>query len=87
VRGAKSGDVVEIDLIELTPFGAGKSAILRDFGVLRREFPEPMALSSSVRDGRAWFGGLAAFRYRSTPTSARSRRCRPKATSPLTLAP
>ena len=38
VRGAKPGDVVAIDLIELTPFGSGKSAILRDFGVLRREF-------------------------------------------------
>src|SRR6266481_8974258 len=37
VRGAKPGDVVAIDLIELTPFGSGKSAILRDFGVLRRE--------------------------------------------------
>jgi amidase len=57
VRGAKPGDVVAIDLIELTPFGIGKSAILRDFGVLRREFLEPMALSSPVRDGRAWFGG------------------------------
>src|SRR5215472_1678684 len=57
VRGAKPGDVVAIDLIELIPFGSGKSAILRDFGVLRREFPEPMALSSEVRDGRAWFGG------------------------------
>jgi amidase len=57
VRGAKPGDVVAIDLIELTPFGSGKSAILRDFGVLCREFPEPMAVSSDVRDGRAWFGG------------------------------
>jgi len=53
VRGAKPGDVVVIDLIELTPFGSGKSAILRDFGVLRREFPEPMALSSPVCDGPA----------------------------------
>jgi hypothetical protein len=66
VRGAKPGDVVAIDLIELTPFGSGKSAILRDFGVLRREFPEPVALSSPVRDGRAWFA--AVFRYRSTRT-------------------
>jgi acetamidase/formamidase len=57
VRGAKPRDVVAIDLIELTPFGSGKSAILRDFGVLRREFPEPMVLSSPVREGRAWFGG------------------------------
>jgi amidase len=57
VRGAQPGDVVPIDLIELTPFGSGKSAIPRDFGVLRREFPEPMTVSSEVRDGRAWFGG------------------------------
>ena len=61
VRGAKPGDVVAIDLIELTPFGSGKSAILRDFGVLRREFPEPMAVSSEVREGRAWFGGRIAL--------------------------
>ena len=53
MRGAKPGDAVAIDLIELTPFGSGKSATLRDFDVLRREFPEPMALSSPVRDGRA----------------------------------
>jgi amidase len=39
VRGAKPSDVVAIDLIELTPFGSGKSAILRDFGVLRRRVP------------------------------------------------
>jgi amidase len=57
VRGARPSDVVAIDLIDLTPFGSGKSAILRDFGVLRREFAEPMAVSSEVRDGRAWFGG------------------------------
>jgi amidase len=57
VRGAKSGDVVAIHLIELSPFGSGKSAILPDFGVLRREFLETVALSSPVRDGRAWFGG------------------------------
>jgi acetamidase/formamidase len=58
LRGAKPGDVVAIDLIELIPFGSGKSAILRDFGVLRREFLEPMAVSSEVRDGRAWFGRI-----------------------------
>jgi amidase len=57
VRDARPGDVVAIDLLELKPFGGGKTAILRDFGVLRREFPEPMAISSPLRDGRAWFGG------------------------------
>jgi acetamidase/formamidase len=78
VRGAKPGDVVAIDLIELRQFGSGKSAILRDFGVLRREFPEPMAVSSEVREGRAWFSGRIPLP--SIPSSARSRRCRPKAT-------
>ena len=57
MRGGKFGDVVAIDVTEPTPFGVGNSAILRDFGVLRREFPEPMALSSPVRDGRDRFGG------------------------------
>jgi acetamidase/formamidase len=50
-----------IDLIELMPFGSGKSAILRDFGVLRREFQEPMAVSSEVREGCARFGGRISF--------------------------
>ena len=53
MRGAKPGDAVAIDLIELAPFGSGKSATLRDFDVLQREFPGPMVLSSPVRDGRA----------------------------------
>ncbi len=63
VRGAKPGDVVAINPIELTPFATG--TILRDFGVLRRELPEP---SLPVHDGRAWFAATQ-------PISARSRRC------------
>jgi acetamidase/formamidase len=54
---AAPGDVVAIDLIELTPLGVDKSAILWDFGMLRREFLEPKALFSPVHDGGAWFGG------------------------------
>jgi acetamidase/formamidase len=57
VHGAKPGDAVATDLIELTSFGSGKSAIPRDFRVLHREFSEPVAVSSEVRNGRAWFGG------------------------------
>ena len=57
VRGARPGDAVVVDLLEITPHGEGKTAILRDFGVLRREFAEPWALSCPVKDGRAWFGG------------------------------
>jgi len=37
IRGARPGDAVVVDLLEITPHGEGKTAILRDFGVLRRE--------------------------------------------------
>jgi amidase len=57
VRGAEPGDAVTVHLLEITPHGTGKTAILRDFGVLRREFAEPAALACPVRDGQAWFGG------------------------------
>ena len=57
VRGAEPGDAVAIDLLEITPHADGITAILRDFGVLRKEYGEPKALACPVRDGRAWFGG------------------------------
>jgi len=62
VRGAEPGDAVVVELLEITPHGEGITAILRDFGVLRREFREPRALSCPVRDGRAWFGGRIPLR-------------------------
>src|SRR5256886_16432580 len=57
IRGARPGDAVVVELLEITPHGEGKTAIVRDFGVLRREFGEPRALSWPVQDGRAAFGG------------------------------
>ena len=57
IRGARPGDAIVVELLEITPHGEGKTAIVRDFGVLRREFGEPWALSCPVKDGRAWFGG------------------------------
>lgn len=57
IRGAEPGDAIVIDLLEITPRGDGITAILRDFGVLRREFREPVALTCPVKDGYAWFGG------------------------------
>jgi len=57
VRGAAPGDAVVVELLEISPHGEGKTAILRDFGVLRQEFREPTALACPVEDGRAWFGG------------------------------
>ena len=57
VRGAEPGDAVVVELLEIAPFGEGVTAILREFGVLPKDFPEPHAISVPVRDGRAWFGG------------------------------
>ncbi len=57
IRGAAAGDVIVVDLLEISPHGEGKTAILRDFGVLRKEFGEPWALACPVKDGKAWFGG------------------------------
>lgn len=49
VRGAQPGDAVAIDLLEIAPHGDGITAILRDFGVLRREDCQPEALARPVR--------------------------------------
>lgn len=57
VRGAEPGDGVVIELLEITPHGEGVNAILRKFGVLMDEFPEPHAVAVPVRDGKAWFAG------------------------------
>src|SRR2546425_1852049 len=57
VRGAEPGDTVVIELVEIIPRGEGVTAIVRDFGVLRTEFPEPTAIRSPVKDGQIWFGG------------------------------
>jgi hypothetical protein len=71
--------------IELIPFGTGKSAILRHSVCcavsFRSRWPSPHPCATAAP-------GLAgAYRYLSTPTPARSRQCRPKATSHLTLGP
>jgi acetamidase/formamidase len=56
VQGAMPGDAVLIDLLSLRPHGIGKSGILRNFGVLRKEFPEPLAIAAPIREGIALFG-------------------------------
>ena len=55
VEGAEPGDAVCIDLLEISPHQDGNTAILRNFGVLRKEFPNPKLLACPVRDGKAWF--------------------------------
>jgi amidase len=57
VRAAAPGDAVIVELLEVLPRGEGITGIVRDFGVLRKEFAEPTAIRSSIKDGHAWFGG------------------------------
>ncbi|HET7874575.1 MAG TPA: acetamidase/formamidase family protein [Methylomirabilota bacterium] len=57
VRGAEPGDAVVVELLEITPVGDGVNAILRQFGVLPKEFPDPHAVAVPIRDGKAWFEG------------------------------
>jgi amidase len=56
IEGAEVGDSVAIDFLEIEPFGEGRNAITRDFGMLRKEFGEPRILRCPIRDGKAWFG-------------------------------
>ena len=56
VEGAKPGDSVVIELKEITPHGTGSNAIMKKFGVLHEEFPDPRIISCPIRDGKAWFG-------------------------------
>lgn len=55
VKGAEPGDAVRIELLEITPHADGVTAILKNFGVLAKDFSEPKALACPVRDGKAWF--------------------------------
>ncbi len=56
IEGAAPGDAVVIELLEITPLlGDGITAILKKFGVLMDEFPDPHAVKCPVRDGKAWF--------------------------------
>ena len=48
VKGAKPGDVLEVELLEFRPRGWGWTAIIPGFGLLADEFPEPWLRISRV---------------------------------------
>ena len=48
VRGAKPGDVLQIDIFELKPRDLGWTAIIPGFGLLADEFPDPWLNISTV---------------------------------------
>ena len=71
VRGAEPGDAVAIDLLEITPHTDGITAIVRDVGVLRKEYGEPKALACPVRASRTCGGPPRRLARRSTPRGKR----------------
>jgi acetamidase/formamidase len=55
VAGARPGDTLEIEFLELQPAQWGWTALIPGFGLLAGEFPEPALKLWSLRDGWAEF--------------------------------
>jgi acetamidase/formamidase len=51
VKGAKPGDVLEVEIVSLRPHDWGWTAIIPGFGLLADEFPEPWLRISTVDAG------------------------------------
>ena len=69
VKGAKPGDVLEIELLEFRPPDWGWTAIIPGFGLLADEFPEPWLRISRVdaeRERVLWSDGIS-LPYRPFP--------------------
>ena len=61
VKGAKPGDVLEVEIVEFVPQTWGWTAIIPGFGLLQDEFPEPWLKISEVDRDRArvvWSDGI-----------------------------
>jgi acetamidase/formamidase len=54
VRGARPGDVLAVEILELRPHDWGWTAIIPGFGLLAEEFPEAWLRISRVDDGSGW---------------------------------
>jgi acetamidase/formamidase len=69
VKGAKPGDVLEVELLEFRPPDWGWTAIIPGFGLLADEFPEPWLRISRVDAERGrvvWSNGIS-LPYRPFP--------------------
>jgi acetamidase/formamidase len=66
VKGAKPGDVLEVELLEFRPQDWGWTAIIPGFGLLADEFPEPWLRISRVdpESGRVRFSEQVSLPYR-----------------------
>ena len=69
VKGAKTGDVLEVELVEFRPQAWGWTAIIPGFGLLADEFPEPWLRISRVDadSGRVRFSEQVTLPFRPFP--------------------
>jgi acetamidase/formamidase len=69
VKGAKAGDVLEVELLEFKAKDWGWTAIIPGFGLLADEFPEPWLRISEVdaTSGRVRFGDGITLPHRPFP--------------------
>ena len=56
VRGARPGDVLEVEVLEVRTRAWGWTAIVPGFGLLADDFPEAWLRISRIEDGRVLFG-------------------------------
>ena len=56
VRGARPGDVLEVEVLEVRTRAWGWTAIVPGFGLLADDFPAPWLRISRIEDGRVLFG-------------------------------
>ena len=73
VKGARPGDMLAVEILELRPRDWGWTAIIPGFGLLADEFPDPWLRISKVERGRP--------PGRASPTASRCRSSRSRARS------
>jgi acetamidase/formamidase len=61
VEGARPGDVVAVELLDLAVGEVGWTTLLPGFGLLADDFPDPHVIVSRIADGRVRFGDLATL--------------------------
>src|SRR6476659_9000286 len=67
VNGAEAGDLLEVQIGEITPEPFGYTVEVPGFGFLRDEFPEPFIVHWDIKDGFASSADLPGVRIPGAP--------------------